>query len=422
MVEKTKDITPNEAKIDVLPEHLQASTDKVRTPGWKLFDFLTHWVINWGGNIGASILTAHDTWNYKRNKAIRAGKLKGEEKNLLLGSVSEWFHAFTERAESKWFQPFWDTLMPGRINKNGKDAEKENKDDKYKYTRKQAVGITSGVFILSFGGHLTTLIAQIFETPRIKRRLVRFLDNNVTDPIRKLFGKTPTEEELEERKAVYHKLDNELAGKSAIGMWGSRFAGIGAVILSMISLGAIDKAIVKDNPNLTKDENEELRGFGRAPQAIFGVARKIEEKRKEKDPNYDGIDFLKPAKEGEFVDSAGRNYAQFMARMTALEVVGSTITAVTQYTYLMAREFFGIGPKTNVNMSEKEKQRPVPEITTAKNQQPKTVSKRAESKVDNKEQETKSTRRYAEKTKPAGRSYQDKARHSAVEKTMEQSI
>lgn len=442
MVKKTTDNTQvkqHEAAEAELPEHLKVkTTDKVRTPGWRMFDFVAHWVINWGLNITASIVTAHDMWNYQRNKAIKEGKLEGQERKLLLGPVSEWFHSFTERAEKKWFQPFWDTVMPGRLIKEGENKGQVNKNDKYKYGRQQAVGITGGVFILSFGGHITTLIAQFFETPRIKQRLVRWLDKNVTDPVRRMFGKGPDEHELEERKAIYHKLDNELSGKSAIGMWGSRFAGIGMVILSMITLGAIDKLVVKDNPNLSKDENETLRGFGRAPQAFFAGSRWL----KEKTDGKFSPDYLNPPKEGEFIDKSGRNYAQFIARMASLEVVGSTITAITQYLYLMAQEFFGVGPKTNVADKEEKdaakKGQKAPKATVAEykvdiapapqasreapqreaRSERKTHENTAVETAKNKDEQS---ARHSEKNKPAGATHRAKARASQ-DTPMEQAV
>ncbi len=360
----TSDKTLNSYADNAAKHHAQlgndvvVSTNKVRTPGWRLFDFFAHWVNNYGLNVAASLVTANDSWNYQVNKAIDRYKetngregFNGEKKRLLLGKASEWLFGTALPWVEKGTSKFWGTVLP----------KSSSGEDKYKYVRKQAIGVSNGVILLSFGGHATTLIAQFFETPAIKKRLVRWLDKYVTDPIRKLFGKGPTERELKEREAIYYKLDNELSGKSMIGMWSSRFAGIGMVIISMFTLGLVDKWInpFQYDPNQTPEENDKRRdqyeenvGFGRAPQAFFRTVEKLSEAGVIKKPA-----FLEPNKPGQFLDSEGRNKAQYMARMAALEIVGTSITSVTQYLYLMMREFFGVGPKTNIDNSKKKDKR-----------------------------------------------------------------
>lgn len=385
---------------------LEVQTDKVRTPGWKLFDFIAHWAIGWGLNIALSLGVVHDQWNFKRNKAIDADEFgtEADRKKLAIG----WFHRMTEWVD-KYSEKGWAKLLPG----------KGTKDDKLKDTREQAQEITTGFFTLSGAGHLTTLMSQIMETPKIKRKLVRWLDNNISDPIRKVIGKGPTEYELKERQAIYHKLDNELSGKSAMGMIGSRIFGIATVIGLTTALGAADRAMVKPQEGISPEQDKENRGFGRVPQAFFSATKKFK-------PD---ASMLQPAKKGQFTYE-GRTYAQYMARMTALEFAGATTTSTTQYLYLMAKEFFGIGVDTNVkkgkmNPTTKQEQ-PIAVTNTAKSNNSAIKIEQQENKSEQKSSDyienTKSTRRYAEKTKPVARNYQDKARHSTVEQTTEQSI
>ena len=115
------------------------------------------------------------------------------------------------------------------------------------YVADQVKGIASGVFILSAGGHLTTWLTGLVDSDRIKPHMVRFLDNKVMDPVRKLIGKAPTEKDLHQRKLIYDKMDNEFAGKSEIGMWGSRAAGLGTVVGSMTLLGMGDVLVHPKN-------------------------------------------------------------------------------------------------------------------------------------------------------------------------------
>ena len=302
-------------------------TKKVRTRGWELFDFFVHGVNGLGLNVVFSMLIANDEWRYIRNQAILDGSYKGvEQKNPVMDA----FHGFNHKIQtgvSDW--KGWNAL----VNKRTGDA----------YFKDQAIGITNSVLTLSYGGHISTAIAAIMERPAIKTRAVRFLDN-VIDGTRRLAGKQVNDNELAERQQIYHKLDTEFSGKSPWGMISSRIVGIGMVIASMVGLAAADRGL-----NPTGDDN--VRGFQHAAKFFFDQSKAVKDRPGSKfDPAY-----LKPPAPGEFVLKSkveGKpefTKAQYLARMASLELVGSTITQVVQYSYLMAKEFFGIGANTNVS-------------------------------------------------------------------------
>ena len=314
-------------------------TKKVRTRGWELFDFLVHGVNGLGLNVVFSMLIANDEWRYKRNQAIQDGSFQGEMKNNL---VMDKFHGVNTKIQngvSNW--QGWNAL----VGKNG-DA----------YYKDQAIGITNSVLTLSYGGHISTAIAAIMERPAIKTRAVRFLDN-VIDGSRRLVGGKISENEMIERQQVYHKLDTEFSGKSPWGMISSRIVGIGMVIASMVGLAAADRGL---NPK----GDDDVRGFQHAAKFFFDKSQSLKDRPGSKfDPAY-----LQPPKPGDFILKAESKSnpgefkeftkAQYLARMASLELVGSSITQVVQYGYLMAKEFFGVGANTNVSHKPVDAEKP----------------------------------------------------------------
>jgi hypothetical protein len=347
-------------------------TDKVRTGGWVLFDAISHWGVGWIGNAIGAIFVANDRWNYDRNNAFE----KNPEKYAHVVDKSprpvrlKHVHKFTDWFDTNISERFTNILFGAPDEAKERQKLIEGKRDWRNYFRRQLKNTSTEVFTLAWSGHLTTLISGILDRPNIKPKLVRFFDNQVVDPVRKLFGKGPSEEELEQRKEIYEKLDNELSGKSGIGVIGARVFGIGMVVSSMTALGLIDKLLIADKPvkevpespaypkgldSLERDTQNLNRGFGRAGQLFFNLANRYKNsaagQKRGFDPNY-----LRPLKDDQYGYAKGQyvqTKAQYMGRMVALEIVGSFITEAIQYTYLMAKEFFGVGVDTNIKRDKK---------------------------------------------------------------------
>ena len=85
--------------------------------------------------------------------------------------------------------------------------------------------------------------------------------------------------------------------------------------------------------------------LGRFPQAFEEGAKRFKESPLGKKRGYNP-DFLKPAKPTDFLDG-GQNFPKFMMGMVALELIGSTLSQLIQYTYLTIREYTGRGPNTS---------------------------------------------------------------------------
>ena len=239
------------------------------------------------------------------------------------------------------------------------------------------------------------------ESPKIKPKLVRALDSIIDS-----FVSKPSKERLATRKEIYKKLDSDLAGKSAKGVWGARLTGIASVI----SIASLAEAA---DVSMTKADPDGKTGILRVSQGVFGGLKYLQDKTNERGGK---ANFNLLSEDKTSVQAARDNY---FTDQTVTEFMGTGITTATQYIYLMMNEFFGVGPKTNIGDKKKSngngnktvKAKPVASIPT-----------RTKARVETKTHHTNKPARYAEKTKPVGRNYQDKARHASVEQTTEQSI
>ncbi len=434
MVEKTNNITKPEAQKDVLAEHLQVKTDKVRTRGWKLFDVIVHGGINTIGNIVLSLLMVRDRSNYKVNQLVDAKfkdgappvadegvftskldvKLEDKKTSYLsdIPSLNPLHWGSQEKREAnRWsFYDLSDTIDKGSKNFFKNVNEKANlKEDGFLHNLSNALGkYTGGVLFLSWGGHITNAAMWALESPKIKPRLVRALDTLIDK-----FVSKPSKERLETRAQIYEKLDSDLAGKSAAGVWGARFAGIVSVITAASLTEAIDVSITK------ADADKSKTGILRVSQGAFGGLKYIQEKFNENKAPEDKKIFSALSTDKTSVEAARANY---FADQVVTEFMGTGITSATQYAYLMMRELFGVGPKTNVGDKKSAKAATVAPKEKANIP---TASKAVETEAPS-ETKTRVTKKsptqYTEKTKPVGKTHQAKARHSLVEQAVEQSI
>jgi hypothetical protein len=347
------------SRSETMPDgsEVKGKRKSVRTGGWILFDTLTYFLNNWVLNIAASVITAEDGFKYHYNNAVRDGNRPGEEeKPLLFGPLSRWFHGLTVKSENG-LKTLWNWVLPGA----GKEVGKGENQDRYYFIRKDAIGITNGVFILSFGGHFTTLIAQLLESPKVKPKIVKWLDRNIADPIKRLFGKEVNEET---RAAAYEQLEGKLAGKSIASMWKSRVIGILSVIGAMVTIGAADRAAnpYRKEEWSSPDEYRSRIGFRRVSHEA------VEWINKRNAAGKDRTLFIKHDKYKDF-EYDGMKYHEYMAMMTALETAGTTITSGVQTAVLLGRELFGIGPDTSLGKEDgqpaksKTKQKPQPKVS-----------------------------------------------------------
>ncbi|GEM_PF-4608460 len=418
MVEKTNNITPdatvqNTAQGQEWAASEKKVTDKVRTPGWNLFDKIVHFGINFGLNVVGATITAHFMTKHEINKKVKNGekgyskkdisKLPGENIKIPFSGGSNFYEAYDK---------FEKSTLKAYHKLNKKTGSKVDDD-----TVDVAGGITVDVLMLSFAGHITTAMTQLFENDKVKPKLVRWLDKNITDPLRKTFGKGPDAAELEERKQVYDKLDNELSGKSFSGTWGARFFAIGVVIASLFGLRQLDKF------TFGRNSKPEFWGLNRLKQGVLWSADKGYERQKEGKTGG----FTAPWKDPKSTASQSF-YAKRMSTLFATELTGSGTTASIQFLYLMAKEFFGIGvdtntkkkkPKANENTalaSNRTDTIPAPQIA-AKTEE--TVEETEEVALDEKAEKAAN---YRAKNQPVGNNYQDKALASQQETTMEQTL
>lgn len=448
MTQKTDNtVQTKQTAESAVPEHLRVdtTTSKVRTPGWKLFDLIVHGGINGVLNIAASVWMANDRKKHIVNKAIDGevtGFTKGKDlsgakkRNVTLGNLPLIgnFYEFSDWLDTQ----FYNKDAHGNIKNEAETAGKGFKD---KYDSNQAKGgffgrledgplgnipvikqllrplgkYTGGVLFLAWGGHVTNAIMSIFESKSIKPKLVRFLDK-VIDGSRAMFGKSRTAEELAGREEIYKKLDSDLAGKTMKGIWGARFAGILTVIVGASAAEAVDEAI---NGRFEDDgKTEKPLGILRASQGFFKAANFTKGginynrdiaggKKKHWEP-----DFLSNNK-----TSLKAAESSYIADQTATEIMGTGITTATQYIWLMARELFGVGPKTNIG-DKKDKNKADHSSNRAPIAQHKTdepaPTKAEDTILANKPEEIyndkgNKTPRYSDKNKPAGSTYQDKA-------------
>lgn len=356
---------PKKDKDSVLDEHVridEKETKKVRTMGWWIFDGVVHLGINGIGNIAASIFMAIDKTNFEisqkiadPNDPMQAGlKRNGQPKEYKVvfgGKLPGFMTGFMTKnnpnyEEGQRLNIYEASNAFKNILKHGKNLPDSEKKGGLAWVSKKVpilkspmdrLGDYAGdVLFLSIGGHVTNLLMWAFETKAVKPKLIRFLDSHVADPIMSFFGKAPTKEDLEERKRIYEKLDNDMSGKSFKGVWGARFAGIGAAIVTFTGLDLIDRGI----SNLTHGDRQtqsDLRGILRPSRLVL----------KSKGYSVSGVP-ENPASADEYFN------IKFYI-LSSTEVLGTLTTTAMQYVYLMARELIGIGPKTNIkNNKDKE--------------------------------------------------------------------
>jgi len=448
MVQKTDtQSAPTPASQQVLDEHLQVTTDKVRTRGWVMFDTLVHGGINGVLNIGASLLMSKDRANDKINKLVDARLKEGAPQvkdsgvftskldvkksdrrttyltNLPSLNPQNWFDK-EKRDNNRWsFYDFSDKINNGSINFFGKVSKAANlKDDSFLGNLSTALGkYTGAVLFLSWGGHVTNSLMWMMESPRIKPKFVRALDKMI-DGVNNVFGKKLTPEELEIREQIYAKLDSDLAGKSLKGVWGARFAGIANIIAVASLAEAVDVSITGTHD---KDGNKKSQtGILRASQGFFKGAGFMQQKIRAKG---DQANWKFLSNDETSVEAAR---ARDFADQTVTEVLGTGITTATQYTYLMARELLGVGPKTNVgdkknakgkNNQSLPKAKPPVEKVERHNGPLATTEKTT--KVSSKEftnEVTPKKKDYTTHTKPTGNDYKTKARYSQQQHTLQE--
>jgi hypothetical protein len=332
--------TPDPSNLNTLPEHLQIHTDKVRTAGWKRFDEWVHFGINFGLNVVLAMAQSVFQTNYEINQKIDAANQAGtgvsnelagfqnQKKRTTLG-MDKYFAGVEKFKRGE--------LFGGKIG--GPDTwfgvEFDAKGNPLHAERAFYSKVATNVLTLSNAGHLTTLVTEFFENKNIKPKLVRWFDKKI-DEKRIAKGDTPSEAELQERAAVYDKLDHELAGKSVVQVWSSRAIGISVVIGSLIGLGKLDN-------KMTGAALDGEAGLFRLGQASKWAAQKTDAYLDgSKSPNWlKSPQWLKDsAVDFKTQPTPNTYFANKMTEMFATEVVGSGITAAAQYCSLMFKELF----------------------------------------------------------------------------------
>ncbi len=454
MVEKTeyKTTQPELPNNQVeLPEDMQVKggTDKVRTPGWRVFDFLAHFVVNTVINIGLSVVMVVDRANYKAKKGD-FGDVSNHKANDTKTFLTDIPLPGGKKFNFYEFSDWLDTLFYNKDDK-GKIAEKpkgqgfttkvnslqkaggvfgwlEEKGGKNIFGVRQILKplgtYTPSILFLAWGGHLTNSIMWALESPKIKPTLVKFFDK-VNDSVRGVFGIKASAEELQERKEIYAKLDGELSGKSIKGVWGARLAGI-ATIIGVASVGeAIDNSIMDHKGKKRSDSP----GLLRVSEGFFAAAKYHKGGMKAHGKEFD------PAFLSEDSQSIDAKRAKYITGNTVIEIAGTGITAGVQYVYLMMQEFFGVGPKTGMKDKDAQSVEKSNAVTTppnaskqvelstpAKTVEEKPAPKVAQStqnKIDDKVTEIKENSSYGEKVKAKaeiqskGESHQDVAKNTA---------
>lgn len=394
------------ARADVLSDDVRidtgVETDKVRTFGWQLFDTIVHGFINGVLNIAASIVMAKDRANYNINKAIDGkDNIFGDEldlsntkrrKTYLTNLFGLNFYEFSDWLDAQFYNKDSDGNIRGAEHaaKNefsGKQTGLQKKGGIFGWLEGTTVGkipgikqmlkplgkYTGGILFLAWGGHITNSMMWIMESPKIKPKLVKALDR-LADKFRR---SKPDEAELKEREAIYRKLDTDLAGKSVKGIWGARFAGIASVIGVAALAEAVDAGIT-GRYNADGSEKKQL-GILRVSQGVFAGARKGQKWYNNRPGTTKKWEPAALSTDKTSVQAATSSY---MLDQSVTEVMGTGITTTVQYLYLMMREFFGVGPKTNLGDAKKNQEGNEPSKETTPAAEQKTKEREDRAKVD----------------------------------------
>jgi len=340
----------------------RVKTDKVRTLGWWAFDLIVHTGLNLFVNIAISVLMVVDRSNYELNRAKDGLQNKfyavppenDLQKPLATQAISDQLHQSLKSGKPR--RSFLDKItIRGKHFYNlsdyidGKSAgffshlEFDSADTTAKTfannLSRGAGKYVGGILFLAWGGHLTNGTMWALESPNVKPKIVRFLDKKVIEPVRGLFGWKMSEAEQAEQDQIYKKLDGELSGKSGAGVWGARAAGIGTIM----GIGAILEATDKTFVTGKYKANESELGLLRVKQLVFGSAAFMQgglNAVRDKKVSYS---FLQKPEE-----SVIAAQSSLIVGQSAVETVGSLITAFVQYMWLMSKELLGFGKDTNV--------------------------------------------------------------------------
>lgn len=337
----------DKSRASELPEELQietgdAKTSKSRTPGWKFFDAMVYGVMQYGINIGLSLIMFWD--NEYHGKPVHLEKQKEQISQMEPGLKKAWqktlygyrsgfnkINEVTDRYLSEPLANFATKLMPSKSLIDAGPIKTPTRDDEG--FKSGLRGLINGLMVLVWGGRILMLPNKWLEDN--KPKLVRFFDK-MNDKIRGVFVKEPSAEELAEREQIYKKLDTKLATESMGDLIIARLTGEAMVA------GAVFVPLFFDR---------ERKGFTRIGDAAMGGMRKLEGAT----GDVGRWSFLHPQPEGTFDPNypPRANKLQGLAYATSLEGVSTGIAATALYLKLKAKELFGQEEEAQQKANEK---------------------------------------------------------------------
>ncbi len=335
-----------------------SDTKKTRTAGWKLFDFLVYGVMQYGINIGLSLVMWWDNEFHGKEEHLQTHKqeiegMTGVKKaaNQVLHGYRKGFKKVNEVTVKYFSEPVANGVMKILPEKslqaaNGKIRTPNKTDVEFKG---KLTNFLTGYALLAWGGRL--LMAPNKWLEDAKPKLVRKFDN-MFDSINGMFGKKVTDQQLQERAEIYQKLDGDLATES----WGNL---IQARVLGELAVGgAVLAPLILDS---------ERKGVARIGEAGLKLAGKVEGLTGEKDR----WSFLKPKAEGTFdaLNPPKANKIHGLAFAASIEGVATGIVATYLYLKLKSKELFGnkdASKETIVNAKEAPKSKNIIEKENSK--------------------------------------------------------
>ncbi len=315
--------------------------NKVRTPGWKLFDFLVYGLMQYVINIALSLAMWWDSEFNGKAEHLQAQKAKIQ--NMDSGIAKTWqkmlygyrrgFNIVNEWTIKNISNPaakFVANRLPEKSLIDIKNGRGESIIKTPNKAEKAAIesnvsNIITGYLLLAWGGRILMLPNKILEDR--KPQIVRFFDKTI-DAVKAMFGKKPSAQELEERKEIYKKLDSELSTESWGKLWKARFTGeamVGAAILTPLLF------------------DPQRKGITRVGDIAMHGLRKLETVLGKNWP------FLHPAPQGSYdaLYPPKANKLAGLAWAASIEGMATGIVATSLYLKLKAKELFGKNAKNN---------------------------------------------------------------------------